>query len=98
MARVRLWLHPAAIIEAADAARWYRQRNEEAAEAFLTALESAIDHIAEAPLQYPLYSAGTRRCRLRRFPFSIIYRLTGNEIQVLAVAHTRRRPAYWTDR
>src|SRR6187431_3362817 len=98
MAGARLWLHPAAIIEAAEAARWYGQRSEAAGAAFLAAFESAIDSIAEAPLRYPTYVAETRRCRLRRFPIGVVFRVTNDEIQVIAVAHERRRPAYWVDR
>jgi hypothetical protein len=39
-----------------------------------------------------------RRARLQEYPLSIIYRERGGEIQVLAVAHDRRRPGYWTRR
>ncbi len=35
---------------------------------------------------------------LKRFPFHVIYRATGTQIIVLAVAHQRRRPAYWMGR
>jgi hypothetical protein len=35
---------------------------------------------------------------LRRFPFSLIYRFVRGDIQILAVAHFRRRPRYWSER
>jgi hypothetical protein len=32
---------------------------------------------------------------LRRFPFTIVYREAAQGIEVIAVAHAKRRPAYW---
>lgn len=39
-----------------------------------------------------------RRMPLRRFPYSIIYYVRGDEFRVIALAHHRRRPEYWTRR
>ena len=35
---------------------------------------------------------------MRRFPYLIVYRTTSTAIQVVAVAHGRRRPGYWKTR
>ena len=35
---------------------------------------------------------------MRRFPYLIVYRVTASAIQVVAVAHARRRPGYWKTR
>jgi toxin ParE1/3/4 len=34
----------------------------------------------------------------QRFPFSLIYRVTVEAIEVIAIAHHRRRPGYWMQR
>ena len=39
-----------------------------------------------------------RRFPLRRFPFSIVYRIDGDRLHIIAVAHRRRRPGYWRQR
>ena len=39
-----------------------------------------------------------RRALLPRFPYALVFISTGVEIQVIAVAHTKRRPGYWLDR
>jgi mRNA-degrading endonuclease RelE of RelBE toxin-antitoxin system len=39
-----------------------------------------------------------RRCRLRRFPYGLIYAIDEGDILIVAVAHTHRRPDYWRDR
>jgi hypothetical protein len=36
---------------------------------------------------------------VRRFPFSRLFRLlAGDVVEILAVAHVRRRPGYWRRR
>lgn len=39
-----------------------------------------------------------RRVPLRRFPFFIIYRERDDDVQIIALAHTSRRPNYWRSR
>ena len=90
--------HPAAAEEAEAAYRWYRERSPSASSAFLAALERAVLLISEAPERPASYLHATRRVLLRRFPFMIVYRVAGDEVQVIAVAHGRRRPGYWRAR
>jgi toxin ParE1/3/4 len=91
-------VHPEAIAEAQAAALWYRARSAAAAHAFLAELDRAIEKIAEDPGIWPRYVGGTQRFLLKRFPFSVVYRLVANRIEVLAVAHGRRKPGYWKGR
>jgi plasmid stabilization system protein ParE len=90
--------HPQAVAEAAAAAEWYRRRNDAAGAAFLAELDQAIDSVADAPDRWPSYLHGTRRFLLRRFPFLVVYRPVADGIEVVAVAHGRRRPGYWKGR
>jgi plasmid stabilization system protein ParE len=62
------------------------------------AREAALATLSENPLMWPSYIGGTRRCVLRRFPFSIIYRVKESNIVIIAFAHGRRRPGYWLNR
>jgi hypothetical protein len=39
-----------------------------------------------------------RKVRVERFPYSVIYRIKGDQLQIIAVAHMNRRPGYWKDR
>jgi len=91
-------LHPEAIGEARAAREWYEARNAEAAQAFMAALDTAIERIEEAPRQWPPYLHGTRRYLLRRFPFFVVFREADDRVEVLAVAHARRQPGYWIGR
>jgi plasmid stabilization system protein ParE len=64
--------------------------------------EEELARISQAilarPEVYPKHRKGTRRALLQRFPYGVIYRVVGDEIQILAIAHTRQRPGYWIER
>lgn len=97
---MRLRVHPAASTELGEGAEYYFARAPSAAEAFLRAYQDA----ANTAMRYPeIGSRGTRspavrRWRLRGFPYSIVYRNTGGDLQIIAVAHHSRRPGYCHDR
>jgi plasmid stabilization system protein ParE len=93
-----VWLHPEAIREARAARQWYERRSAHAADAFMTELDRAIELIERGPRQWPGYLGDTRRYVLHRFPFFVVYRETTSRIEVIAVAHGRRRPGYWLGR
>jgi toxin ParE1/3/4 len=90
--------HPLAADEAQAAERWYRERNEIASGRFQRELDSAIELISERPEAGSPYLNNTRRILLRRFPFFVVYRIRSDAVQVVAVAHARRRPGYWRRR
>lgn len=66
--------------------------------AFLLEAIAAIERIRQFPDAWHPLGGNVRRCRLRRFPYGLIYHAGGTEILLVAVAHTHRRPAYWRDR
>src|SRR5262249_23719023 len=90
--------HPRAVAEARAARRWYALRSPAVALRFLTELDDALRQIATSPNQWPPYVHGTRVYRLRRFPYLVVYHETIADLQVIAVAHVRRRPGYWQRR
>jgi toxin ParE1/3/4 len=98
MAQRNVRFHPQAEEEVQRAYRWYRERNPAAAQAFLADLDHAVLRVTEAPERWPLYHGQARRYLFQRFPFSVIYRVTDETIDVIAVAHHRRRPGYWSER
>jgi plasmid stabilization system protein ParE len=91
-------IHPEAIAEAQAANRWYRDRSVSAAEAYLAEPDLAVEATAENPEMWPRYVHGTRRYSLHRFAFYLVYRETGGRIEIIAVAHGRRKPGHWKNR
>ena len=76
----------------------YMERNRSVAELFYLELEAALKQIQDNYECWPAYLHGTRRYLLKRFPFVIVYRVGESKIEIVAVAHGRRKPGYWTAR
>lgn len=92
-------LSPDAEDELDQAAAYYRdQASVAVAAVFLDEFERAANLIAEYPGLGTPASRGRRLMPLRRFPFSLLYRVADAEIRISAIAHHRRRPGYWRDR
>jgi len=83
--------------ELQDGAAWYDERSPGLGLRFVVAVHAKADEIAEAPQRWPL-AAGTRRVLMGRFPYAVVYREVGEEIEIVAVAHLKRRSAYWSRR
>ena len=85
--------------ELAEALAFYRERaSQVVAAAFLGEFERAAVLLAQNPgLGTPSLN-GRRVFPLQRFPYSLIYRNSAEGIRISAVAHQRRRPAYWQSR
>lgn len=98
MTEYSIEIHPEAETEAREAFRWYLERDATAGAAFLLALDHAIESIAGAPDRFSPHAHGTQRALLRRFPYILYFRRVGAGIQIIAVAHARRRPGYWRKR
>jgi len=81
-----------------SARRWYEARRPGLGAAFLQSLEVCVAQIERTPEIWPHVDGGTRRGRLRRFPYVVYYELHGDDILVLAVWHGRRDPEGWKDR
>ena len=90
--------HPAALREVENAQAWYEERSLLAASAFLLEMSTVVRRIRQTPHQYPSAEAGTRRVLLDRFPFTVYYRVKADTVTIVAVAHQKRRPAYWSSR
>jgi plasmid stabilization system protein ParE len=66
--------------------------------AFLLEVIAAIERIRQFPDAWHPLGEDVRRCRLRRFPYGLIYHADESGVVVVAVSHTHRRPDYWRDR
>lgn len=96
---MKLVIVPAALAELQDAAAYYvATANAELGFAFLEEFERATDVIRRNPEMAPVFRRQYRRYLLRRFPYTVIHQHTAEEIRIIAVAHQRRRPGYWTGR
>jgi hypothetical protein len=65
---------------------------------FLEELDRAVGLIGQNPHRFPAHEFGTRRIVLWLFPFVLVFRDMPAGVEIIAVAHGRRRPGYWRDR
>lgn len=99
--RVRFALQASTELE--EAARWYEQRHTGLGLAFLAAVDAAVESLVRWPQAGPPIDGmpedlDVRRLPVSRFPYHVAYLVTDDGIHVLAIAHDRRRPAYWSGR
>lgn len=93
---MKIRFHPAAEAEHLDHVAFYESRRAGLGASYLADFEDALARISEGPHRYPLVGHGQiRRLPLHRFPIMILFRKTADDLQVVAVAHKRRRPGYW---
>lgn len=94
-----IWFHPAAEIEHLDHVAYYESCRRGLGSEYLAELEELLANMVETPQRFPLVGSGQiRRAHLRRFPIAVLFRQSEHDIQILAVAHKRRRPTYWVTR
>ena len=92
-------ISPEAEQELINGALFYaEQANTELGLAFIAEFERALEILREHPSLGAPWRAMTRRFPLRRFPYSVLYLVKGTELRVIALAHQRRRPGYWSGR
>ena len=85
-------------LELDEAVSYYNSQVPGLGDAFLLETVAAIERIRRFPDAWHPLGELVRRCRLRSFPYGLIYAVDQAEILIVAVAHTHRNPGYWRDR
>ena len=92
-------LRPAAARELAADFRFYERDYPGRGRRFVEAIDAAMERIAATPHRFPLlFEPDIRSIKVNKFPYRVVYIVIGADIDVLAVAHAKRRPAYWRRR
>jgi hypothetical protein len=73
------------------------ERSQDAAGNFAATYEATILRLRDVPGIGVSIGEDERRVHLAGWPYSIIYRLDGPIVNVVALAHASRRPGYWRD-
>ncbi len=77
---------------------YYDQLVTDLGKKFILEVEFVFKRIRTNPLEFPIVFNDFRKALLRKFPYSIIYRFEGEKIQILAIAHQKRKPSYFANR
>lgn len=94
----RVVYHPLADQELTAAALFYHHQAHGLGGEFLDEVGRTEDLLLRFPEAGRQLRGAIRRVAVRRFPFDLIYEVQGEDLQVLAVAHQRRKPGYWSKR
>jgi hypothetical protein len=90
--------HPEARIELNHATDYYEECRRGLGLDFAKEIYTTINRIIHFPEAWSKLSKNTRRCLTNRFPFGVIYRVTNQEIFIIAVMHLSKKPNYWNKR
>ena len=84
--------------ELTEAIEFYDLESPGLGDVFLSEVEHALAQVTAFPEAAQPLRDGIRRRILHKFPYALLYSLRSDQIRILAVAHTKRRPFYWEDR
>ena len=91
-------LHPEALRELQEAAKYYKSKSPNLGVEFLDEFEAATNRIAKSPERFAFVSDKTRCCSMVRFPYGIYYRLSEDHARIIAIRHHSRDPNHGMDR
>lgn len=94
----RLRLRGEARQEFLNEVRYYEDKRSGTGMRFRVAVNAAFDLIRSFPTGGAPGPAGTRRTKVKGFPFTVVYRDEPDELVVFAVAPDRQQPGYWLAR
>jgi plasmid stabilization system protein ParE len=85
--------------ELTAAVRWYERQRPGLGGELFDAILGTIDRISETPEAGSSFrTLEARRMLVAGFPYQVVYRISADEIRILAFAHLRRRPGFWRHR
>lgn len=89
-----------AAAELSAAADWYEEEREGLGDDLLVEADRVLDAIAASPGTWPLVpgSKVVRRLLFTRFPYAAYFVIREEQVIVMALGHTSRRPGYWRHR
>ena len=92
---MKLFVSPAANLEIREAAAWYESQARGLSSEFLRAVAERFGQIERNPRLFAEIHAEIRRAKVRRFPYSVFYRIGETRITVEACLHQHRDPQDW---
>ena len=77
---------------------YYNLQSEGLGLEFAAEVKRGLGRILQYPGAWTPLSKRTRRCRLNRFPYALLYQIRGDLILVVAVQNLHKHPDSWTSR
>jgi hypothetical protein len=77
---------------------WYNTQQKDLGQKFIEEVGKLTNRMLENPFTFPKVLKSIHKANLTRFPFTLFYVISDNEIFVLAVFHQSRNPMIWKRR
>ena len=77
---------------------YYNQQSEGLGFHFALEVKRTLERILQFPKAWISLSKKTRRCRVKKYPYGIIYQIRQDRILIVAVMHLHRHPDSWKSR
>ena len=96
---MRAEYHPAVEREPREIIHYHNERPAGLGDEFLDEFEHQVLKIASNPFQWVEIEHGVRRALLRRFPYTVYFRVIGMDLlRITVVKHQRRHPVLGLNR
>ncbi|MGH7269475.1 MAG: type II toxin-antitoxin system RelE/ParE family toxin [Polyangiaceae bacterium] len=93
-------VQPEARDELLAAVDWYEDQRLGLGDEFLDAIGEIFERVVAAPLSFPpdRFDQRARRALVTRFPYAVVFVVHNDDVRIVAFAHAKRLPDYWTKR
>jgi plasmid stabilization system protein ParE len=81
-----------------DAFDWYEGQRRGLGVEFEMCVDEAFDRISRTPELFAKVHHDVRRAPVRRFPYSVFYKVESHRVVVISVFHGSRDPKTWQNR
>jgi plasmid stabilization system protein ParE len=87
--------HPLTASDLNSAVSYYNRQRPGLGDEFRSEIYAAIDRVCSNPFQFPVVEHDIRRSFVRRFPYSVLFRVVNDDtVRVLVIRHHRRHPSF----
>lgn len=81
-----------------EAYAWYEDQRFNLGKSFVAEVEAKLEDIEENPELHGKVYANVRRALCKRFPYSLYFIKTDQDVVIIGVLHQRRNPSAWQAR
>ncbi len=80
-----------ALVDVQEAYQWYEDQLQELGEDFLSELNEILEKLKQNPQYFGYAFDDFRDVRLKRFPYQVVFKISGRNVYINSVKHTKRK-------
>ena len=84
--------------ELREAVAYYEDKRPGLGFDFAREVQASVESVRHFPERWPLRNDATRRYLVQHFPYIVVYLFLNDCVWIIAVAHCKRQPGYWSER